>query len=860
VAFDSAGNVIVTGESQSADGLDYFTRKYDPNGNTLWSVRYDANSGSDRALFVAVDGSDNVIVTGRSFFGGVSNDDIYTVKYNGTTGAIMSTFRYTSAATRTDFPTGLAIDSAGKVIVCGVTNDATSSDFYVAKLDMSTLAATADWTKIFGTNLDDEARAVAVDSSNNVIVTGLLRNINNTHGFFTRKYSPTGGFEWDQTYEDLIGDFNGGARSVAVDASGNVFVTGVAEVDNFNTTFFTAKSFAATGELDWSVRAPLFTNDVRVDVDINFPVKIAVDPAGNPIVSGSPAVVGESNDFYIGKYSSLNEGAPIWQQLIKGAFPNEGSDEFADMAVDSFGNVIITGNSLREAGTLFEILTIKFGTTALATGDSIVGDGVPEDARISAVYSPAVSDAGGVTARVTLAAGKKKVGAIVSVGGGEGLAVPAVEGSTAPGITGAEFNTFLDPIMAPNGRIAFIGKVKGVKSSEAIGVWTNAFNTAGDLELALQKGKPVPGMAPGVVLQSISSISLRNNALLALIKVAGKEADVTKSNSTVLLSLTDIGTGFELFRTGDDITVGADQTTIKSISPFVPPKGSAGQGRNHGDSRAIARVTFADKRTGVLIVGFNGTAGAVLTHTGNDASALVSGATWKSFGLPAIDTDGFRYVTLGSLTPGEGDVSKANDSIIGYSFNGGAFVKVAREGDDANGIQGASYAGFLDPLVNENGRVAFVGTAKGSGVNSKNRTGLWFGLPANVGLVARTNHPDFPATDGSGLEIDARWSSFSSLALPGGTAAGPLFLAKISGKDAGRKGSVGLWGVDSNGVVRKIIRNGDQLGDLTVKKFTVLQPSSGSVGVTRSFSAGRTVAVLVDFDNKTKGVVNIGIP
>src|SRR4029453_17768841 len=104
VAFDSAGNIIVTGESQSANGLDYFTRKYDADGNIVWSVRYDANSGSDRALFIAVDSANNVIVTGRSFIGSVSGDDIYTVKYNSVTGAVMSTFRYTSAGTRTDYP------------------------------------------------------------------------------------------------------------------------------------------------------------------------------------------------------------------------------------------------------------------------------------------------------------------------------------------------------------------------------------------------------------------------------------------------------------------------------------------------------------------------------------------------------------------------------------------------------------------------------------------------------------------------------------------------------------------------------------------------------------------------------------
>ena len=64
----------------------------------------------------------------------------------------------------------------------------------------------------------------------------------------------------------------------------------------------------------------------------------------------------------------------------------------------------------------------------------------------------------------------------------------------------ARINSFTDPVMAPNGRIAFIGKVTGVKGSEAQGVWTNAFNTGGVLELALQTGKQVPDRAAGVLL------------------------------------------------------------------------------------------------------------------------------------------------------------------------------------------------------------------------------------------------------------------------------------------------------------------------------------------------------------------------
>src|SRR5688572_14038094 len=105
VVFDSAGNVIVTGQSESANGFDYYTRKYFPDGTVDWSVRMDFAGGSDQGLFVAVDSQDNVIVTGRSSNGSVSGDDIYTVKYARDTGVVLSTFRHTGPGTRPDYPT-----------------------------------------------------------------------------------------------------------------------------------------------------------------------------------------------------------------------------------------------------------------------------------------------------------------------------------------------------------------------------------------------------------------------------------------------------------------------------------------------------------------------------------------------------------------------------------------------------------------------------------------------------------------------------------------------------------------------------------------------------------------------------------
>lgn len=852
VAFDASGNVVVTGKSVgNGSSSDYYTIKYrGSDGFELWHDRYNGtNNGEDEADFIAVDSAGNVVVTGSSVGAG-SAGDMHTRKLN-SNGQFVGEIRFTTAATRDDFATGLVIDSAGNVIVCGVAQVASGDkQFYVAKYELDA-TPTITWSKTFGVDGDDDIpTGITLDSTDAVIVTGTTSNQNSSNAFLTRKYSAAGVFDWDAIEQPPISDFFAKPAGVACDAQGNAFVTGTVTIDNFNTVIVTTRYNFDTGAREWINSTPA-PGEPGVSGSADEATAIAVDATGTVIVSGSQRITGEDSHYYVVRYS--NGGALLSEKTFEGGFENGGDDKVKSMAVDPFGNVVITGDSLREAGTLTEFVTIKYGHTVLATGDPVTGGNVPDNAKISAVFSPVVSDSGKVAARVILAAGKKKLGAILSVGGGAGLVVEALEGDDAPG--GGKFKSFSDPVLSQNGRIAFTAKLTGVPGSQSTGVYSNF--VSGTLQQVLQQGKQVTGMAQGIVLQSVSSISLRNTQLVGLIKVAGKSAGVTGANSTVLYGFTSLS-GTELLRTGEDITLAeGDPTTIKSLTVFTPPKGSAGQGRNHSVFRVLARATLADKRT-VLLADTAADSITQLLYTGQTASAISGDATWKSFGLPAIDAAGTRYVTLAGLTPGDGDVTKNDDTALIYSADAMNFTSFAREGGTAPGAGDATYASFQDPLVNSNGDVSFVGTLKGKGVKGNNKTGIWFGTPGvDVNLYARTGD-SAPGPDGA--DTTANFTSFTSLALPSGVNAAPLFLAKIGGKGVSGKTNFGLWCVDANGLVRQLIRNGDQYGDSTLKKFSVLQPTSGSVGVTRQFSNTRSVVFLGSFSDKSTGVVQVGIP
>jgi hypothetical protein len=65
---DSEDNVIVTGMSHDGAAYNYYTIKYDKNGNVIWNKSYDGGSDDVNPATV-VDSENTVIVTGWSHDG-----------------------------------------------------------------------------------------------------------------------------------------------------------------------------------------------------------------------------------------------------------------------------------------------------------------------------------------------------------------------------------------------------------------------------------------------------------------------------------------------------------------------------------------------------------------------------------------------------------------------------------------------------------------------------------------------------------------------------------------------------------------------------------------------------------------------
>ncbi|NIN01404.1 MAG: hypothetical protein GTO24_25920 [candidate division Zixibacteria bacterium] len=364
IAVDASGNVYVTGESWgSGTGQDFATIKYHPNGDTAWVRRYGrAGNYDDGAYAMALDDDGNVYVTGYSF-GTSINSDYLTIKYrpNGDTAWVRT---YDGPGNRWDEAYAIAVDDFGNIYLTGDSwGDGTLQDYATVKYDLDGNELWAERYDGPGSG-EDRTCSIAVDHSGNIYVTGQSNASDGNDDYATIKYYPSGDTAWVRRYNGPA-NLDDGAFALAVDASGNVHVTGASVGGGIAGDYATIK-YNPSGDTLWVRRynGPGNANDLASAV--------AVDDSGNVYVSGRSYGDGTSYDYATVKYDA--EGNELWIQRYNG--PANQYDYVYAMALDDRGNVYVAGGSMG-SGTSEDYATIKYlqALRGDANGDGTIDPG-----------------------------------------------------------------------------------------------------------------------------------------------------------------------------------------------------------------------------------------------------------------------------------------------------------------------------------------------------------------------------------------------------------------------------------------------------------------------------------------------------
>jgi hypothetical protein len=245
----------------------------------------------------------------------------------------------------------IRVDSLGNVYVAGSSlGDGTSSDYATIKYNS---AGQEQWVARYNDpdNFDDYLAAMAVDGSGNVYVTGQSAT---NGGIFvtdcaTIKYNSAGEQQWVARYNVQPRNYTSG-KAIAVDDSGNVYVLAFVDTTGVNARFFTTIKYNSAGEQQWAAEYQSGTSD-------DEPAAITVDGSGNVYVTGMTQTCEHGYDYVTLKYNS--SGEEQWMARYDG--PGHGDDSGAAIAVDGTGNVYVTGYSY--GATNPDYATIKYDST-----------------------------------------------------------------------------------------------------------------------------------------------------------------------------------------------------------------------------------------------------------------------------------------------------------------------------------------------------------------------------------------------------------------------------------------------------------------------------------------------------------------
>jgi hypothetical protein len=342
IVADNNGNIIVGGYSASlASGLDYVTIKYTTDGTALWTNRYDSPDHGTDRLEAMA-----VDGSGGVYVSGEADTNVVTIKYT-SQGTPVWTNTYSAISAFLAFQ-GIAVDNDGNTFLLPF--DIDSNSYILIKYDVNGNPAWTNFFQSLPTSMDN-ASAVAVDATGNIFVTGTSFDSSSGSTFLTIKYASDGSLLWTQRYS--IAGLEDASRLI-VDQLGNVIVVGNSQGGTSQEKHPLVK-YSNDG-------TPLWTNIIAGPGYAGGGIpQIAADPAGNVfLVTGSPG--SSAVDYTTVEYSSA--GVPLWTNRF--ADLNGGQPALFGVGTDNAGNVYWAIESTGPSGANYNYVTLKYAPTGAA--------------------------------------------------------------------------------------------------------------------------------------------------------------------------------------------------------------------------------------------------------------------------------------------------------------------------------------------------------------------------------------------------------------------------------------------------------------------------------------------------------------
>ncbi|WP_348343257.1 T9SS type A sorting domain-containing protein [Ignavibacterium sp.] len=349
---DLAGNiyVMVKHDAVTIFNSGVLLIKYNANGDTVWTRLLKSSSPNQISITpveMEIDSNGNVFLLCSDFgeIGGVTTSRDYVVFKFNENGEILKT-RFIDNDFRDDHPRAMSLDNSGHILITGYSFDENSNvDAFTVKLNN-----TGDllWSKV---RSNSEGYAVGSDKNGNLIVAGFA-GPSGAGDILVLKYNIDGNIVWERTFNGT-GNNTDYAQYLDIDNLGNIYILGLTFMTNLQGDLITIK-YNGSGVQQWVKTYGGSRNFT------DFPVGIRVDQAGNSYIAGITYENGTDGDYLTIAYNT--NGDSLWTNYYDGS---QESDEITDIKIDQARNVYVTGTSSSNIGQTQIITTIKFSQTPL---------------------------------------------------------------------------------------------------------------------------------------------------------------------------------------------------------------------------------------------------------------------------------------------------------------------------------------------------------------------------------------------------------------------------------------------------------------------------------------------------------------
>jgi len=369
VAIQSDGKIVAAGYSHNGSNNDFAVVRYSTDGSldttfgTAGKVITAIGSGIDVANYVVVQSDGKIVVAGYSHNG--SNVDFAVVRYN-TDGSLDTSFGTggkvtTAVGSSNDTGRSVVMQSDGKIIVVGSSENSTDTDFAVVRYNTNgsldtTFSSDGKVTTAIGSG-NDGANSVVLQSDGKIVVAGV--SFETFEVFAVVRYTSTGSedatFSGDGKVTTAVGSSQDQARSVVLQSDGKIVAAGFS--DNGSNYDFAVVRYNSDGSLDTT-----FSGDGIVTTAVGSALDIAnsvVMQSDGKIVAAGYSHNGSNDDFAVVRY---NTGGSLDTTFsgdgIVTTAVGAGSDYGYSVAMQGDGKIVAAGYSY--SGTKYDFAVVRY--------------------------------------------------------------------------------------------------------------------------------------------------------------------------------------------------------------------------------------------------------------------------------------------------------------------------------------------------------------------------------------------------------------------------------------------------------------------------------------------------------------------